>query len=341
MVKIVRAAPVALVAFLAIAALASLAGCKLGVGIFPERLMSYEAFVDLSRFIDRDHIWSYRLQLIRDSRPTSGYPEYLVLSDDDGTWGDDCVVILDADLKALGHFTLDQLDDMDPGTSFAGRGAMVDETGRIVVGNRRFEVTSWRAKYQSTLSFNLHNFGLAVWDAFDRNIANIRGDGQNLRYDRYNASWVLMTSENKPFSGMSWHDVMGIWLTDTQVLLAVRHDPDPDNGHVLAMDDMAFATGGIGTPLLSQPFAYPIPSSADIEWDTLGYTNEGFAAFRRSPFPQYFMFNELGAETGVVSDEIPEKERPWNQRHLYGRTSGWYIMDMKAMTLERRTWWWK
>jgi len=341
MVKIVRAALVVLIAFITLAALASLAGCKLGAGIFPERLMSYEAFADLSRFIDRDHVWNYRLQLIRDSRPTSGYPEYLVLSDDNGSWGDDCVVILDADLKALGHWSMSKLDDMDPGNPFGGKGAMVDETGCIVVGNRRFEVTSRGARYLSSLSFDLHHVGLTVWDAFDRNIVNIRGDGQNLVYDRYNASWVFMAGETKQFSTASYHEVMGVWLTDAQVLLAVGHEAYAGYGHVLAMDDMAFATGGLSTPLLDQGFAVPIPSNADIEWDTLGYTNEGFAAFRRSPFPQYFMFNELGAETGVVSDEIPERERPWNQRHLYGRTSGWYIMDMKAMTLERRKWWWK
>lgn len=340
MVRIHRAALLALVALLALASFSTLAGCDLGAGIFPDRLMSYEAFADLSRFIDRDHIWNYRLQLIRDSRPASGYPEYLVLADDDGSWGDDCVVILDADLKALGHFTMNQLDGMDPGDPFGGRGAMVDETGHIVIGNRRFLVSSRGARYASTPPLSLHSYGLAVWDAIDRNIAYIHGDGQNLMYDRYNVDWAFMTTETKQLSTASWHEVRGAWLTDTKVLLAVRHDAYLGYGHVLVMDQLPFATGGLSTPLLDQTFAYAIPSSSDIEWDTLGYTNEGFAAFRRSPIPQYYRFDELGIELGS-SPEIPEDKRPWNQQHLYGRTSGWYIMDMKAMTLERREWWWK
>ena len=179
-----------------------------------------------------------------------------------------------------------------------------------------------------------------MWNAFDRNLVSIRGDGQNLLFERYNVDWASMGSVSLQFSGLPWHDIIGIWDVDPRVLLAVRHDSDPDFGHVLEMDGMLFATGGLGTPLLSTEGA-AIPWSGDIEWQTLGYTNEGFAAFRRSPIPQYYLFNEFGAEIGVVSPEIPEEKRPYNQRHVYGRTSGWYIMNMKEMSIERRAWWWK
>jgi hypothetical protein len=334
MVKTIRGA----LCFLA--ALAFLTGCNLGAGIFPDRLMSYEAYADLSRFIDRDHVWNYNFQIIRDSRPTSGYPEYLVLASDDGSFGDDCVVIFDADLKVLGHYTLNQLDDMNTGNPFGGWGAMVDETGCIVVGNRRFSVSSRRVTYVSTPPLSIYHHGLDVPGAPAPNLVNIRGEGPNLRFDTYNADFVFTGPKTLPFSGLPWHEIIGAWLADTRVLLVVRHDPDPtDSGHVLEMDGILFATGGLATPLLSQPFARPIPSCDDIEWQTLGYTNEGFAAFRWTS-NQYYRFDEFGNELGA-SPEIPEGKRPWDQLHVYGRTSGWYIMNRKEMSIERRAWWWK
>jgi hypothetical protein len=335
MVKIVRGVTSAAGA---LAMLVCLAGCNFGVGIFPDRLMSYEAFVDLSRFIDPDHVWNYEFQIIRDS--TSG-AEYLVLANDDGSWGDDCIVVFNSDLKVLGHFTMDQLDAMDSGNPFSGRGAMVDAAGCIVVGNRRFSVSSRGVKYLSTPPTHLSHYGLAIPEAPDPNIANISGLDPNLRFDRYTTDWVFMGPMSLPLSGLPSHEVLGAWLTATDVLLVVRHDPDPDTAHVLKMNDLMFATGGLTPPLLSTyGNAAPFPSQSDIEWDTLGYTNDGFAAFRRTT-NQYYLFNEFGIDLGVVSDEIAEEKRPWNQRHVYGRTSGWYIMDPKEMSLERRAWWWK
>jgi hypothetical protein len=337
MVKTVRMAAFAL------ASLVCFAGCNLGAGIFPDRLMSYEAFADLDRFIDRDHVGNYNFEIIRDSRPTSGYPEYIVLATDDGSFGDDCVVIFDADLKVLGHYTLSQLDDMNTANPFSGWGAMVDKTGCIVVGNRRFSVSSRKVTYLDVPGFTLYHYGLAVPDAPDPNLANIRGEGSNLRFERYNADWVFMAPMSLQFSGLPSHEILGAWLTATDVLLVVRHDPDPDTAHVLKMNDLMFATGGLTPALITGGggYANTVPSCNDIEWDTLGYTSEGFAAFRRWPIPQYYLFNEFGAEIGVVSEEIPEGKRPYNQRHVYGRTSGWYIMDMKEMSIERRAWWWK
>ncbi len=335
MVKTVRMAACAL------ASLVCLAGCNLGAGIFPDRLMSYEAFADLSRFIDPDHVGNYTFEIIRDSRPASGNPEYIVLATDDGSFGDDCVVIFNADLKVLGHYSLGQLDDMDTANPFGGRGAMVDEAGRIVVGNRRFSVSSRKVTYAGTPPVYQNHDGLAVWDAPDPNLANIRGEGSNLRFEHYSADWVLGGTMTLSLSGLPWHEVVGAWLTDTDVLLVVRHDPDPDTAHVLKMNDSMFATGSLTPSLLTGSYANTVPSQNDIEWPTLGYTSEGFAAFRRWPIPQYYLFSEFGAEIGVVSEEIPEGKQPYNQRHVYGRTSGWYIMDMKEMSIERRAWWWK
>jgi hypothetical protein len=332
MVKTVRAA------VLAAAALACLASCSLGASIFPDRLMGYEAYADLERFIDPDHVGDYDLQIIRNS---SSGAEYLVLASDDGSFGDDCVVVFDADLKVLGHYTLDQLDAMDAANPYNGDGAMVDESGCIVVGNRRFTVGSRQLAYLDTppgLSA-LYHLGLAVPNAFDRNLANIHADALNLEFDRYDVDWTFMAPVSLQLSAEPWHEVVGAWVTAAQVLLVVRHDPDPDVAHVLAMGDVAFATGGLSVPLLTF-YGSTVPTQDDVDWDTLGYTDEGFAAFRWTATPEYFRFDEFGIELGA-SGEIPEGKRPDRQRHCYGRASGWYVMDLDAMSLERRKWWWK
>ncbi len=328
MVKTIR------VLVLAAAALACCAGCNLGAGIFPNRLMSYEAYADLAKYIDPDVAWDYAFQIIRDS---SSGAEYLVLAYDSGPLDADCVVVFDADLKVLGHFTLDELNAMDAANPFDSCGAMVDASSCIVVGNRRFTVSSRTVTYLDTPPIGPHHPGLAVPPV--PNLVNIHGNALNLVFDRYNVDWVFMTSESKQLSSSPWHDIVGVWLAGTEVLLVVRHDPDPDTAHVLAMGDVAFATGGI-TPCLVDNYGSTIPSQNDIEWRTLGYTDEGFAAFRWTSTPEYYLFDKFG---GVItaSGEIPQGKRPNNQRHVYGRTSGWYIFDMKAMTLERRAWWWK
>ena len=145
-----------------------------------------------------------------------------------------------------------------------------------------------------------------------------------------------------PLSAMPWHEVVGAWLTATDVLLVVRHDPDPDTAHVLKMNGPSFAAGALTPPLITGGggYANTLPSHDEIEWRTLGYTNEGFAAFRWSSY-QYYRFNEFGMEVGTPLD-APEQMWPGNdQKHLYGRESGWYIFDMNKLTIERRAWWWK
>jgi hypothetical protein len=335
MVKTIRMA----VFFLA--SLACLTGCNLGAGIFPDRLMSYEAYVDLARFIDPDHAWDYTFALIRDSRPTSGYPEYLVLAYDSGPLDADCVVVFDADLKVLGHFTLDELNAMDPANQFDSCGAMVDASGYIVVGNRRFAVSSGKVTYFDTPPIAPHHPGLAIPEAPEANLVNIRGDVQNLKYGRFNTDWVFIGLGDRLIGTSSWHQVIGAWLTDIEVLLVVRHDPDPtETAHVLAIDRLLFAAGTACVPLRGTYTTGFVPSYNDIEWRTLGYTDEGFAAFRWTSTPEYCLFDKFGSEI-AVSGEIPAGKRPNNQRHAYGRTSGWYIFDMNEMTLERRAWWWK
>ena len=158
MVKTLRRA---LLAVAASAGLVLLAGCSLGYSIFPGALMSYEGYADLSGYIERDRIWDFTFQIIRN--PATG-AEYLVLANADRDFGGVPVAIFDANLKALGKFTLDELDAMDA-ASYNGRGAMVDFNGNIVVGNRRFTVSARKVVFADSLS-QVWNLGLAVPEGF-------------------------------------------------------------------------------------------------------------------------------------------------------------------------------
>ncbi|MCX7028851.1 MAG: hypothetical protein NTU62_01875 [Spirochaetes bacterium] len=334
MVKTVRAL------VLAVAALACLAGCNLLSGIFPDRLMGYEAYADLTRFIDPDHVGDYNFQIIRDS---SSGAEYLVLANDDRSFGDDCVVVFDTDLKVLGHYTLDQLDALDtvaPIDPFSGRGAMVDESGCIVVGNRRFTVGPRSLVYASTPP-TLGGYGLAIPGQPNPNIGTIYSTGNVLRYSRYLADWTFQPPEvNSPIGGGTNYKVECVGLSGTNVVMVIRHDGPVAEIFQLPQD--LFSTGGLCTPLDNHYPAIPptVPTPDNIEWRTLGYTVEGFAAFRWTATPEYYRFDESGTVL-AASGEIPEDERPNNQRHAYGRTSGWYVFDMQEMSIERRAWWWK
>jgi hypothetical protein len=153
---------------------------------------------------------------------------------------------------------------------------------------------------------------------------------------------VYIATMTMSLSGLPWHEVVGAWLTATDVLLVVRHDPDPDTAHVLKMVDHEFATGALTPPLITGPggYANTINPFTGIDWRTLGYTNEGFAAYRWTS-NQYYRFDPSGLEIGTPLDVPDDKDRPHDQKHLYGRESGWYIFDMKELTIERRGWWWK
>ncbi|OHD70023.1 MAG: hypothetical protein A2177_15560 [Spirochaetes bacterium RBG_13_68_11] len=321
---------------LALAALACLAGCYLGAGIFPDRLMSYEAYASLTRFIDPNHAEDYRFQIIRNS---SSGAEYLVLANDDGSFGDDCVVVFNTDLKTLGHYTLDELNALDEANPFSGRGAMVDESGCIVVGNRRFTVGPRNLAYASTPP-TLGAYGLAIPGQPNPNIGNIYCFGTALRYSRYLADWTFQPPEvNSTIGGGSNYKVACFGLSGTNVVMVIwRSGPVAE---IFQLPQDLFSSGTLCTPLDTHYPATPpvVPTPNEIEWQTLGYTEEGFAAFRWTH--QYIRFDESGATIGTPLDVPDDKDWPYDQRHVYGKASGWYIFDTKEMSIERRAWWWQ
>lgn len=333
-----------------IAVLVCLGSCNLYVGIFPDRLMRCEAYADLAKYVDPDHVWSYDFQIIRDSGSGA---EYLVLVDNDGSYGDDCLVVFDTDLKVLGSYTkaqLDALDTVEPIESFWGRRAMVDALGAIVVGNRRFTLDAGKLVYADDAP-RLGEYGVAVLDAtvFEPNIADIRTENDILRYRRCSEDWMPVTEQSYDIGPLPWYKIATFALRDTDIVFVLAHDADPPDppesrvyAHVLQLPDLLFAQGGLitmGSGLVDNYPVSPVPSSRDIWWQTLGYTDAGFAAFRWGTTPEYYLFDDSGTVL-AVSDEVPESERPYEQRHVYGRTFGWYVLDMKEMTLERRKWWW-
>ena len=314
------------------AMIACLVGCGLFTGsIFPDELTTFEGYVDLAGVIPQERFWEYNFQIIRHS---STGDEYLVLANDnrDPLFDGVHLAIFDADLKVLGTYTLADLDAMETGKPYGGRGTMVDASGRIVVGNRRFTISSGKLTYADSLP-QVGQQGLAIPEAFDPNIADIRTENDLLRYRRYSSDWAVSTEVIKDIGPASWYKVFGFWLRDSDILFVLHHDSWP--AEILALDRPLFATGGLGEPL--NLTNRPVPNSDQIEWNTLGYTNDGFAAFRKDT-KQYFRFNEFGGPIGTPMD--PDRE-PWEQRHLYGRRAGWYILDMKELTLVRRHWWWQ
>jgi hypothetical protein len=231
----------------------------------------------------------------------------------------------------------DELDAMDPDNQFNGRGAMVDSGGKIVVGNRRFTVSSRKLVFADSAS-QLWQQGLAVPEGFDKNITDIRCEDTSFRYRRFQPDWTFTTDVEKSIGWGAWSKLVGAWHQGDYLLFVMFHDISP--AHIVQIDPLAFASGGYAEPIVGGVLTVSsITAPGDFAWETLGYTDEGFAVFRWDQ-NEYVRFDEGGFSIGspfVVTD----KERPHEQRHLYGRTGGWYILRQKDMTLERRAWWWK
>jgi hypothetical protein len=344
MVKTIRALLVAA------AVLGGVSGCNLGVGIFPDRLTSYEGYADLAGLIEPDRIWDFEFHQIRDSRPGSGHPEYFVLVNDDPdpAFVGICLVVYDAYLRVLGKYTREELDAMSA-SSFWGRGAMVDANGRIVVGNRAFTVGTRGLSYDDSMQPQPGHQGLAVIDplVLDPNISDIHTNNDLLEYNRYSASWVPMPPPLSVDIGPDpWYKFAGFWLRDADLLFILTNDVPP--ARVLSLDPVQFATGGLVNDLVLNYPDWPITAvpSNNIAWETLGYIQDGttaaIAAYRWDA-NRYFLLDFVTDTVLETSDEVPDDEQPRDniQRHFYGRESGWYILDRKAMTLERRAWWWK
>ncbi len=124
---------------------------------------------------------------------------------------------------------------------------------------------------------------------------------------------------------------------------------DVPPARVLSLDPVLFATGGLPINLVLSCTNWPIMAvpSNNIAWETVGYvqdsTTAAIAAYRWDA-NQYFLLD-------FVTNTILETSRT-RYRKTSGRSTtqsvtsmaaspGWYIFDRKAMTLERRAWWWK
>ncbi len=323
--------PVRVPALAALACFACLAGCTIGVGIFPDRLMSYEGYADLAGYLDAEQVWNFSFQIIRNSLTGA---EYLVLANDDRSFDGVHVAIYDANLRVLGKYTLAQLDAMGA-SLFNGRGAMVDVNGNIVVGNRVFSVGT-RSLSGSQNPTTLGAPGLAIPGEPNPNIADIHGSGSELRYNKYSLDWTFQPPDEHPMiGGGSNYKVLCVVLHDTEVFLVTLCDGPM--GEIFRIPKVAFSAGGLSEPLETYPYAF-VPFPDFIAWETLGWTDQGFAAYRWDT-EQYMRFDEFGVLLGTPLDATGD-QHPNDQRQVYGRTAGWYTFDMKELTLERHAWWW-
>jgi hypothetical protein len=323
---------------LMVGVLAVFAGCNLGTSIFPDRLMGYEAFTDISGYIDADRVWNYNFQIIRN---TDSGTEYLVLANDNDSFDGVHVAIFNTDLKVLGKFTLDQLDAMDTGNPFHGSGAMVDANGDIVVGNRRFTATARKATYASTPSMTLYGLGLALPEADEPNYVNIwteNASNVSFKYSTFTPDWSTSHDWDPDFLlGLYQTGIYNLWVRDTDVAAIIGVSGQPTKIHLL--NRAFFASNLLCTPIHDCFPAFPVPPLSDPWWNTLGYTDSGFAMFYGDVLRKYVLFDTNGIQIDQ-SDEVSGEDWPNDQLQVYGRTAGWYIFNRKEMTLERRPWWW-
>jgi hypothetical protein len=328
-----------------IVALAGLGSCNLGVGIFPDRLMSYEAYVDLSGSIDEDRVFGFDFQIIRN--PATG-TEYLVLVNDDLSFDGVHLVVYDTDLGVLGSYTLAQLNAMDSVTltTFRGRNAMVDASGMIVVGNRRFTVASTGLAYADAPSIMPGYNGLAVPEASEPNYHNFRVSGSgtiSLMYDKSSLDWTTATGQTIGVGSGTVGKFVGAWMHNNLVYMMIHTDFNDMRVYQGLRTDFVAGSGS----LTMFPSFLPVVTSSTA-WQTLGFTYDGtvasFAVFcwmdSSGQKNRYKRFSVDGTLL-LTSEEIPEEERPYEGRHVYGRESGWYIFDPKRMVIERRAWWWR
>jgi hypothetical protein len=315
-------------------------GCNLGTGIFPNSLMAYEAFTDLSGYVDPDRVWNYNFQIIRDS--TAG-TEYLVLVNDDRSFDGVHVAIFNTDLKVLGRYTLAQLDAMGA-SLFNGRGAMVDANGDIVVGNRVFAIGPRRLTGTENPA-TLGAPGLAIPGEPIPNIADIHGSGNELRYNKYSVDWLYQPPDEHPMiGGGTNYKILCAGLDGTDVVL-VAH-PDGAVGVILRIPKALFAAGGLCDGLDGCYLDGFVPGSNYVLWETLGMYHDpdtggiAFAAFAYDydlNKREFIRFDSFG---GLIGSPLSVEESPWEQLHVYGMNSGWYLFNRKELTLERRPWWW-
>ncbi len=329
----------------AVVALASLGSCNLGVGIFPDRLMSYEAYVDLSGSIDEDRVFGFDFQIILN--PVTG-TEYLVLVNEDPTFDGVHLVVYDTDLRVLGSYTRAQLDAMDSVTltTFRGRNAMVDASGMIVVGNRRFTVASTGLAYADAPPITPGYNGLAVPEATEPNFHNFRVSGPgtiSLMYDKSSLDWTTAIFQTLDVGSGTVGKFVGAWMHNDIVYMMIY--TDYDDMRVYQGPRIDFVTGPGSLAMV--PSVLPVVTSSTA-WQTLGFTYDGTVA----SFSVFCWMDSSGQKNrykrfsvdGMLldtSEEIPEAERPYEGRHVYGRESGWYIFDPKRMVIERRAWWWR
>ncbi len=336
MVKSIRAL------LLVAVALAGISGCNLGIGIFPDRLKSCEGYVDLSKSIDKDRIRDFKFQIIRDSRTTSGNPEYLVLANDNRDFSGVHVMIFDTLLGVLGKYTIDELDAMDPGSPFGGRCALVAANGDIIVGNRSFTVSAGHTAYVGTTPTALYAPGLALPEAAQPNLVNIWTENLSsvfFNYIAFSLDWTANSIWSPVFlGGMSKADIRGLWLRDTDVIALIAVEGQGTRIHLL--DRAALAVNALCTPIHDCYAGSLVFGENDPWWDTLGYTDAGFAAFYDYPQRKYVLFGTDGQQIDASAEVSGDDDWPNEQRQVYGRTEGWYILRMKDMTLERRAWWW-
>jgi hypothetical protein len=158
------------------------------------------------------------------------------------------------------------------------------------------------------------------------------------KYSTFKPDWSTSNNWSPLFMGGAFEaGVFNLWVRGTDVAAIIGVNGQEPRIHLL--DRPNFVANTLCTPIRDCPPVSPVFSYDKIWWRTLGYTDQGFAAFFDDPVRKYVLFGTDGLQI-TQSTEVLGEEWPNDQLQVYGRTAGWYILRMKDMTLERHPWWW-
>lgn len=328
-----------------LALVAALSGCNpldlLHASIFPPDLTRREAWADLSAEIPAEQTSSFQASIAE-----TGGGRVIVLLSTDWTFTGVHLVVLDGDLKLLAAYSQADLDALSPGVPFDGGGVTVDVDGMLAIGNRLFSVGAGGLSYLKDIP-SQRAFGVAIPE-HNRIASGIHLEGtppNTLHYDLYNGAWMPMAGYSVPYGSVGSYRIITVFSDPAKLDIYLLTEGDRMTRRFLALPRWQIAMGTLSSPPPILEGTYPfveklngVDPVSELDPRFLGYTTDGFAACRKtSAGEELVLFDGLGTvlRTSAVSWDLA------NQRHLYGRTDGWYIMDTSARTMVRYSWWWQ
>lgn len=324
-------------------------------GIFPGAVAQATARADLSGAIDTGPASSFQLSTV-----SAGGNEYVILFtpftfDSSRTH----LVIMDAQLKVLNSYTLNELTQLPPLGLFSGNWTMTDCNDQVVIGNLVFDPSpSGFVFVQKRSGIFLNWPSVRGRPQFDYNETNFRISGGELLYDEYWIDWTptatlgaglpLGLPSPSPPAG-SYFELSNV-LTDTDsasapdVLVFQANGPTSVTYFLrvpkdIIDGDLGSAALGSGLP---DVFSYaaanlpPLVVKSNLEHDSIGFSRAGVVAYdRESRSLVRFTLDAPGTESTLSIKWVDHMK-------MAAGVSGTYcvVWDPVTRTLTRYDQWW-